>query len=207
MTNEAATLLAPPAWTAERGGLARVDDPDTDLIRRVALGDAAAIQAMVARKLPRMVSLAYRMLGDASEAEDVAQEAMLKAWRQAPRWRPGQARFDTWLHRVALNLCYDRLRRRREVTVNVLPDGADETADPGRGLEARDVGVRVQAALARLPERQREAIVLCHYQDLTNIEAAALMSVSVEALESLLSRGRRALRQTLMEIAPERAGG
>ncbi|MFC0633413.1 RNA polymerase sigma factor [Brevundimonas balnearis] len=187
--------------------MARVDDPDEDLIRRVARGDPAAVQAMVARKLPRMVSLAYRMLGDASEAEDVAQEAMFKAWRQAPRWRPGQARFDTWLHRVALNLCYDRLRRRREVTLDALPDGPDESADPARGLEARDVGVRVKAALARLPERQREAIVLCHYQELTNIEAASLMAVSVEALESLLSRGRRALRQTLMEIAPERAGG
>ncbi|MFN5614967.1 MAG: sigma-70 family RNA polymerase sigma factor, partial [Brevundimonas sp.] len=95
----------------------RSEDPDEDLVRRVADGDPAAIQALVARKLPRMTALAWRMLGDAGEAEDVAQEAMLRAWRQAPRGRPGPARFDTWLHRVALNLCYDRLRRRREVTV------------------------------------------------------------------------------------------
>ncbi|WP_232463924.1 RNA polymerase sigma factor [Brevundimonas diminuta] len=182
--------------------MATTVDPDEDLVRRVGEGDPAAIQAMVARKLPRMLSLARRMLGDAAEAEDVAQEAMLRAWRQAPRWTPGQARFDTWLHRVGLNLCYDRLRRRREIATDVLPDGVDDGPAPDRGLLAAETGARVEAALARLPERQREAIVLCHYQELGNIEAAALMEISVEALESLLSRGRRALRTALADIAP-----
>lgn len=183
--------------------MAGIDDPDEDLVRRVGQGDPAAIQAMVARKLPRMLALAQRMLGDPVEAEDVAQDAMMRAWRQAPRWTPGKAKFDTWLHRVALNLCYDRLRRRREIPTDTLPERADESAAPDRGLLASDVGVRVDAALARLPERQREAIVLCHYQELTNIEAAALMAVSVDALESLLARGRRALRQALADLAPE----
>lgn len=157
---------------------------------------------MVARKLPRMLDLAHRMLGDPVEAEDVAQEAMLRAWTQAPRWTPGQARFDTWLHRVALNLCYDRLRRRREIPTEAPPDRPDEGPAPDRGLMAAELGARVDAALKRLPERQREAIVLCHYQELTNIEAASLTGVSVEALESLLSRGRRALRQSLADLAP-----
>ena len=182
--------------------MATTVDPDEDLVRRVGEGDPAAIQAMVARKLPRMLSLARRMLGDAAEAEDVAQEAMLRAWRQAPRWTPGQARFDTWLHRVGLNLCYDRLRRRREIATDALPDGVDDGPAPDRGVLAAETGARVEAALARLPERQREAIVLCHYQELGNIEAAALMEISVEALESLLSRGRRALRTALADIAP-----
>ena len=176
-------------------------------MRRVGQGDPAAIQAMVARKLPRMLALAQRMLGDPVEAEDVAQEAMLRAWRQAPRWTPGKAKFDTWLHRVALNLCYDRLRRRREIPTDTLPERPDDSAPPDRGLLAADVGVRVDAALAQLPERQREAIVLCHYQELTNIEAAALMKVSVDALESLLARGRRALRQALADLAPEGVQG
>lgn len=177
-------------------------DPDEDLVRRVGEGDPVAIQAMVARKLPRMLTLAQRMLGDAAEAEDVAQEAMLRAWKQAPRWTPGQARFDTWLHRVGLNLCYDRLRRRREIATDVLPDRVDDGPAPDRGLLAAETGARVEAALARLPQRQREAIVLCHYQELGNIEAAVLMEISVEALESLLSRGRRALRAALADIAP-----
>lgn len=182
-------------------------DPDEDLVRRVGQGDPAAIQAMVARKLPRMLALAQRMLGDAVEAEDVAQEAMLRAWKQAPRWVPGKARFDTWLHRVGLNLCYDRLRRRREIPTDSPPDRPDEGPAPDRGLMAAELGVRVDAALKRLPDRQREAIVLCHYQELTNIEAAALMGVSVEALESLLSRGRRTLRQVLADVAPNAGSG
>ena len=186
--------------------MALIADPDEELVRRVGQGDPAAIQAMVARKLPRMLALAQRMLGDAAEAEDVAQDAMLRAWKQAPRWVPGQARFDTWLHRVGLNLCYDRLRRRREVSTETPPDRPDEGPAPDRGLMAADVGGRVNAALALLPERQREALVLCHYQELTNIEAAALMEVSVDALESLLSRGRRALRRALADIGPGAEG-
>ena len=186
--------------------MASIADPDEELVRRVGRGDPAAIQAMVARKLPRMLALAQRMLGDAVEAEDVAQEAMLRAWKQAPRWQPGKAKFDTWLHRVGLNLCYDRLRRRREVPTETPPDRPDEGPAPDQGLLSAELGVRVDAALGRLPERQREAIVLCHYQELTNIEAAGLMEISVEALESLLSRGRRALRQALADIRPGAEG-
>ncbi|MBW8814123.1 MAG: RNA polymerase sigma factor [Caulobacterales bacterium] len=175
-------------------------DSDEELLSRVAGGDPAAVRALVARKLPRLLSLAGRMLGDAPEAEDVAQEAFLRVWKQAPKWRPGAARFDTWLHRVALNLCYDRLRRRREVATAEPPERADEGPAPDRGLEASDTGRRVAQALQALPERQREAIVLCHYQELGNIEAAAVMGVSVEALESLLGRGRRALRAALADL-------
>lgn len=171
---------------------------------RAGRGEAAAARDLVALKLPRMVRLAYRMLGDPIAAEDVAQEAMLRAWKQAPTWTPGRAKFDTWLHRVALNLCYDRLRRRREVLTDMVPETADPGPSPDQGWAERDVSRQVQAALARLPARQREAITLCHYQELSNIEAAGLMGVSVEALESLLSRGRRGLREALSELAPER---
>ena len=121
-------------------------DPDEELLARVASGDPASVRALVARKLPRLLSLAGRMLGDATAAEDVAQEVFLRVWKQAPRWRPGAARFDTWLHRVALNLCYDRLRRRRELSYAEPPDRPDEGPAPDRGLEARDTGRRVSAA-------------------------------------------------------------
>jgi RNA polymerase sigma-70 factor (ECF subfamily) len=124
---------------------------------------------------------------------------MLRAWRQAPRWTPGQAKFDTWLHRVGLNLCYDRLRRRRETPTDAPPERIDDGPAPDRGLLAMETGARVEAALAKLPERQRE--------ELGNIEAAGLMNISVEALESLLSRGRRALRQALADLAPHAAAG
>ena len=178
-----------------------VEDPDGELVRRAGLGEAAAVQALVARKLGRVLSLAERMLGDRAEAEDVAQETFLRVWRIAPRWRPGAAKFDTWLHRVTLNLCFDRLRRRRERPAADPPDSPDPGPAPDRGLIAADVGRRVRAALQALPPRQRQAIVLCHYQELGNIEAAGLMGVSVEALESLLSRARRALRAALADLA------
>jgi RNA polymerase sigma factor (sigma-70 family) len=91
-------------------------DPDAELVRNAGAGDARAAEALVRRHLPRMVGFARRMLNDANEAEDVAQEVFLRVWREAPRWKPGAAKFETWMHRVALNLCYDRLRRRREMT-------------------------------------------------------------------------------------------
>ncbi len=107
------------------------------------------------------------------------------------------------MHRVALNLCYDRLRRRREQPYAEPPDISDPGPAPDRGLHASDVGDAVAAAMARLPRRQREAIVLCHYQELGNIEAAELMGISVEALESLLARARRNLRAMLKPLADE----
>ena len=100
-------------------------DLDAELVARVARDDASAVRQLVARKLPRLLALAVRMLGDRMEAEDVAQEAFVRIWKQAPHWREGEARFDTWLHRVAMNLCYDRLRARRET-----PDPAPEDAAP-----------------------------------------------------------------------------
>jgi RNA polymerase sigma-70 factor (ECF subfamily) len=172
-------------------------DPDEALLRRVAKGDPAAVQALVTRKLPRIHALAVRMLNDPMEAEDVAQEAFLRVWRQAPRWRSGEAKFDTWLHRVVMNLCHDRLRKRREQPTAEPPEQTDPAAPADKALEMTQTSQAVRAALAYLPDRQREAILLHHYQELSNISAAAVLGVSIEALESLLSRGRRALRLRL----------
>ena len=180
-------------------GAAPDADPDAALLARVARADPAAVRALVARKLPRLLALAVRLLGDRMEAEDVAQEAFLRIWQHAPRWREGEARFDTWLHRVALNLCYDRLRKQRDEPADQLPEAADPGPLPDARLDARSRDQRVQAALAGLPARQREALVLNYYQELSNVEAASLMGITVEALESLLARARRNLRAQLAE--------
>ncbi|MGA3251196.1 MAG: RNA polymerase sigma factor [Paraburkholderia sp.] len=172
-------------------------DPDAELVARVGEQDPAAVRTLVSRKLPRLLALATRMLGDRMEAEDVAQEAFVRIWKQAPHWKEGEARFDTWIHRVALNLCYDRLRGRREDPVAELPDEADPQALPDMKLEARVRDERVRTALAALPVRQREALVLNYYQELSNIEAAAMMGITVDALESLLARARCNLRAQL----------
>ena len=141
------------------------------------------------------------MLGNQADAEDVAQEVFLRVWTNAQKWQPGKARFETWIYRVALNLCYDKLRRNRELFVDELPEQEDEAPNPAESLQASQVAWRVEMAVSELPERQRAAITLCHYQELGNIEAADVMEVSVEALESLLARGRRTLRKRLL---PER---
>ncbi len=172
-------------------------DPDEALVAAVGRGEPAAIRSFVAAKSQRMMALAGRMLGDAAEAEDVVQETFLRAWKQASGWRPGPAKFDTWMHRVALNLCYDRLRRRREIATDTPPERADESPSADAGMISGETARQVGEALGLLPDRQRQAIVLVHYQEMSNIDAAALMEVSVEALESLLSRGRRALRASL----------
>lgn len=167
-------------------------DPDEELVRRVGAGDPAAVQALVARKLPRILALARRMLGDAAEAEDVAQEAFVRIWRHAPRWRRGNARFDSWIHRVTLNLCYDRLRRGRAWLTDDPPEVADPSPLPD--THPKEDAQRVEQALQAIAPRQREAIILVYYQEMSNLEAAATLEISVDALESLLARGRRSLK-------------
>ncbi|WP_397452763.1 RNA polymerase sigma factor [Pseudomonas sp. NA-150] len=185
-------------------------DPDVELLARIGNNEPEAVKEMVSRKLPRLLALAGRLLGDAEEARDVAQESFLRIWKQAANWRGGHARFDTWLHRVALNLCYDRLRRRNEQPLTEM-DSALEPLDPAlppdEQLDATERSAQMAAALAALPDRQREAIVLQYYQELSNIDAAALMDISVDALESLLSRARRNLRAYLAEAPGEAVPG
>ncbi|MBI0362500.1 RNA polymerase sigma factor [Burkholderia oklahomensis] len=196
------TDAAPDSFNAPGHRALNDRDPDAELVARVGARDPAAVRTLVARKLPRLLALATRMLGDRMEAEDVAQDAFVRIWKHAPRWREGEARFDTWLHRVVLNLCYDRLRGRREEPVDELPDAIDPHPAPDARLEHRACGELVRQALAALPARQREALVLNYYQELSNVEAANLMGITVDALESLLARARRNLRAQLADDHP-----
>jgi RNA polymerase sigma-70 factor, ECF subfamily len=175
---------------------------DADLLAAYAAGDRAAARRLTERLAPRAHALAWRMLRDRAEAEDVTQEAMLRLWRAAPGWREEGAQVATWLYRVAANLCIDRLRRRREHATDAMPELADEAPGPARRLEEAQRAAALQAALAELPERQRLAVVLRHFEELGNPEIAGILGVSVEAVESLLARGRRALAARLL---PQRA--
>jgi RNA polymerase sigma-70 factor (ECF subfamily) len=177
-------------------------DPDAELLAAAARGDGDAFARLVDRHLPRLHGLAFRALGVRAEAEDVTQETLLRAWRQLPTWKPGDAQFSTWLQRVALNLVNDRLRARREQVP--VDEVALESGGPGpEQLESqRQREARVRVALQQLPERQRDAMLLCHFEGLGNIEAAAALEVSVDALESLLARARRGLRALLLDNDP-----
>jgi len=181
-----------------RDTLAQVSDEV--LLVLYANGDAGAARALTQRLVPRVIGYAMRVLSDRAEAEDVAQEAMLRLWRVAPDWRQGEAKVTTWLYRVATNLCTDRLRgrtRRRVTALDDAPDVADGRASVEAGLIEADRMAALQAALAALPDRQRQAVVLRHIEGLTNPEIAAIMDIGTEAVESLTARGKRALSAIL----------
>jgi len=172
---------------------------------RTGASDREAFRQLLDRHLARTVAFAARVLSDRAGAEDVAQETFLRLWTHAPHWQP-TARLSTWLHRVALNLCLDRLGRARDVALDDIEEPQDPGPSPLARMQARDIGRHVNAALAQLPAQQRVAISLCHYQGLRNVEAAEVMGVSVEAIESLLARGRRTLRTRLRALVPDLLG-
>ncbi len=172
-------------------------DDDAALLARYAGGDPSAARDLASRLVPPVLRVAGRLLGDAAEAEDVAQETMLRLWRVAPDWRTGEARVSTWVYRVAMNLCTDRQRRRRQVALEAAGDPADERAGAETLLTDAARAAALQRALGDLPERQRQAVVLRHIEELSNPEIAEIMEIGVEAVESLTARGKRALALAL----------
>lgn len=173
------------------------DLSDEALLAAYGRGDARAARVLSDRLLPGLWRTARRVLGDEAEAEDVAQEAMLRLWRIAPAWRAGEARVSTWLYRVAVNLCTDRLRRRRGVALDAIPEPEDGAPGAAAGLIEADRMAALDAALMALPERQRQAVVLRHLEGLANPEIAEIMGLGVEAVESLTARGKRNLAAAL----------
>ncbi|CUH83939.1 RNA polymerase sigma factor [Thalassovita mediterranea] len=171
--------------------------PDDALLVLFANGDAAAARALNLRLTPRVFAQAMRMLGNRAEAEDVAQDAMMRLWKIAPDWRQGEAKVTTWLYRVVANLCTDRLRRRPSVGIDAIPEPADDSASVADGMQDRARLDALYRALDTLPDRQRQAVTLRHIEGLANPEIAAIMDISTEAVESLTARGKRALAAAL----------
>lgn len=173
---------------------------DEALLVLYANGDPDAARLLAKRLVPRLLGYAGRLLSDRAEAEDVAQEAMLRLWKLAPEWRQGEAKVSTWAYRVVSNLCTDRLRarqRRRAETLDDVPEPIDGAASAVAVMMQADRMAALDAALASLPERQREAVVLRHIEGLTNPEIAEILQIGVEAVESLTARGKRALTAAL----------
>lgn len=179
---------------------------DDALIRCINAGDSNAWPQLAQRHLAPLVALAWRILGDRAEAEDVAQEVFVRLLAKVPTWEPGGAALRTWLSRVAVNLCIDRRRARRTTPLDDLPEPRDPAADEAEVARRFDMARKVRAALHKLPERQAVAMTLVHYQGFSNREAANVLEVSVDALESLLARGRRAMKKDLSKVATDLLG-
>jgi RNA polymerase sigma-70 factor (ECF subfamily) len=169
---------------------------DEALMALVAEGDERAFRRLAARHTASSLRLAGRMTGSVAEAEDVVQEALLRVWRAAHRWRPSAA-FRTWLYRIVVNLCIDRARRPSFAPLDAAGDPADPAPGPAAALEAGRTARQVAVAIAELPERQRIALVLTYYEGLGNEETARVLGTSVGGVESLLVRARRSLKTRL----------
>lgn len=184
------------------------DATDEDLMIRIGSGDRAAFGDLVRRHLDRAVAVAQRVTGSRGDAEEIAQEAFIRVWTKAPQWRAADsdfrgARFTTWLYRVLVNLSIDRKRRPAMAPLDDVDDPPDPADSAQQSLERAQLSSRVAAAVAELPERQRAALTLCFYEGLSNREAAEVLSLTPGAVESLLVRARRTLRETLAGVASE----
>ncbi len=169
-------------------------DPDGDIIPALARGDERAFTQLMDRHLKTINNLAAYMLGDPFMAEDVTQSTFLRTWQMMPSWQPGQAKLITWMRRVATNLCLDILKKKRPVFMDTLPEVTDISDLPDAALLAGDDAKMVGGALAALPDRQRLALTLSYYQNVSQSEGAEIMNISISAYESLLVRARKALK-------------
>lgn len=176
---------------------------DNVLLVAFANGDRQAAEQLTERLLPKIYAHAYHRLGNIADAEDVTQEAFLKLWKFAPKWKQDRAQVSTWLYRVVSNLCKDRYRR---ATLENLGNDQEPTDVTQSAPDKIDEQYRQKAlydAMSMLPENQRLAVQLRHIDELTNPQIAEIMELSVEAVESLTARGKRKLIEILQTHKPE----
>ncbi len=190
------------ASTAARERTRGTDDAmfalsDDELLHRIGLDDEQAFRTLTERHIDRGYAVALRILRSPADAEDVVQDAFLQVWTKRGHWQPGRAQFSTWLYRVVTNRCIDMLRKPRAETIEVLPEIEDGQSDQMQTLLRDEANDLLSAAIARLPDQQRIALIFSYIENMSNSEIATVMDTSVYAVESLLKRGRQKLRHIL----------
>ena len=201
-----AVTIKPPGNERELATMSSdFDASDKELLAKVARGSESAMLVLIERHLPAMLALARRMVGH-GDADDIAQEALFRLWQKSGELEVDGRGVRPWLYRVASNLCLDQLRKRRELTGTDLPEQATEP-DQDRQLNEQQTAKIMENAITQLPERQRLALALFHFEDLSQRETAKIMDVTEEALESLLRRARARLKTQLdsswQDLMPE----
>jgi RNA polymerase sigma factor (sigma-70 family) len=172
----------------------QAEQSDDELVARIAARDHGAMRLAADRHAQLVWRIGYRMLGDATEAEDVAQESLLKLWNHADRWKEGGPGIAPWLKKVTVNQCLDRLRKKRFASDEEVPEREDDAPLADRQIEAAEVGRAVKDCIEALPDRQRAAVVLTYYEDQPNQGAAESLEMQLKAFESLLFRARASLK-------------
>lgn len=173
---------------------------DARLMACIAKGDEKAYATLVQKHLGRTVRMAIRIVGNQADAEDVAQDAFIRVWKHAENWNPdekGGAKFTTWFYRVVTNLCIDYTRKKKGIALDNIAEQQTEDDDGLQNLEKQDAYSILKDHVDALPERQRIALTLCFYEEMSNKDAAQVMEISVKALESLLVRARRTLKEKM----------
>jgi RNA polymerase sigma-70 factor (ECF subfamily) len=181
-------------------------DPDYFLIRLAGQGDMNAYRKLMGRYTDYCVRFAERMIGNRADAEDVTQDVSLKVWKEAAKWKP-QAKFSTWLYRVMFNACIDHKRKIVPIAAGDFINSFEGVSSPERDLQEKQTAKKVSAALQRLPERQRAALVLSYYEEIKNQEAAEAMDLDLGAFQSLLYRARQSLKEQLLDYRVEEKNG
>jgi len=184
-------------------------DPDAGLMLRVQRGDRRAFEELVDKYKRPVINVIYRMLGDATEAEDLAQNVFVQVYKSADRYR-ATAKFSTWLFTIARNLCLNEIRRRsrhRAESLDATHPEQDDRAEPQfedtkgfsppETLLHEELEEKIQQALSDLPDHQRLAILLCRQDELSYEDIARVLGCSLSATKSLIHRGREALKQKL----------
>ena len=171
---------------------------EAELVQQLSSGDENAYRILLDQHLASISSYVGRMMHSNAYTQDIVQETFLRLWTQGARFNPETAKLTTWLHNIAHNLCVDHFRKHNRMVLEDVNDEPDEHSEPVSQLQNLESATHIGECLMQLPERQRSAIIMCHYQGMSNKDAAAILDISLDALESLMARGRRKLRKLLV---------